>query len=139
MTYPGRNKNRDFFGAITAALLLFLPQLVNSQTAETFDINRFSTLGQGVFETFYVEEVQTLQAVLDSGLLSTETLLLVTDTADGKLALVRDQMAFHHIAQGKAAGLVECRRYNHSIVNFRRRFEMNMAPRKNRGKIHEFD
>lgn len=105
MTYPGRNKNRDFFGAITAALLLLLPQLVNSQTAETFDINRFSTLGQGVFETFYVEEVQTLQAVLDSGLLSTETLLLVTDTTDGKLALVRDQMAFHHIAQGKAAGL----------------------------------
>ena len=43
MTYPGRNKNRDFFGAITVTLLLLLPQLVNSQTAETFDINRFST------------------------------------------------------------------------------------------------
>ena len=105
MTYPGRITRRNFFGPITAALLLLLPQWVNSQTAETFDIDRFSTLGQGVFETFYVEEIQALQAVLDSGLLSTETLLLVTDTATGKLALVRDQMAFHHIAQGTAAGL----------------------------------
>ena len=105
MTYPGRITRRNFFGPITAAFLLLLPQWVNSQTAETFDIDRFSTLGQGVFETFYVEEIQALQAVLDSGLLSTETLLLVTDTATGKLALVRDQMAFHHIAQGTAAGL----------------------------------
>ncbi|MCH7672132.1 MAG: hypothetical protein IIC59_06545 [Proteobacteria bacterium] len=105
MTYPGRNSSRNFFGVAATALLLLLPQWVNSQTAESFDINRFSTLGQGIFETFYVEEIQALQTVLDSGLLSTETLLLVTDTADGKLALVRDQMAFHHIAQGKAADL----------------------------------
>jgi hypothetical protein len=29
-----------------------------------------------------------------------ETRLLVTDLADGRLALLTDQMAYHHLAQG---------------------------------------
>lgn len=75
-----------------------------SQTAISFDINRYTTSGEGRFETFYPEETTSLQAALDNNLLAEETLMLVTETAAGKLALIRDQMAFHHIVMGKANG-----------------------------------
>jgi len=35
---------------------------------------------------------------------SATTRLLVLETAAGRLALINDQMVFHHIAQGKAGG-----------------------------------
>jgi hypothetical protein len=75
-----------------------------AQTAETFDINRYSTAGEGWFETFYIEDTQTLQSALDAGTVSAEMDVLVTETAVGKLALLKDQMAYHHIAQGTADG-----------------------------------
>jgi len=75
-----------------------------SQTAVSFDINRYNTSSAGRFETFYPDETTSLQAALDNNLLAEETLMLVTETAAGKLALIRDQMAFHHIVKGKANG-----------------------------------
>jgi hypothetical protein len=33
-----------------------------------------------------------------------DTPVLVTETAAGKLALLTDQMVFHHLAQGRADG-----------------------------------
>lgn len=33
-----------------------------------------------------------------------DTWLLVTETAAGKLALLTDQMAYHHLAQGRDSG-----------------------------------
>ncbi len=94
-------------GASVIALLTSLFFSVNgfSQTAESFDINRYSTFGEGFFITYYVEDSQPLQAALDEGTVTKETVLLVTKTAAGNLALIRDQMAFHHIAQGSANGL----------------------------------
>jgi hypothetical protein len=89
--------------ALLAVLLLFSPFAL-TQTAATFDINRYSTFGEGFFETYYVDEIQSLQAALDAGLVTESTTLLVTNTASGNLALIRDQMAFHHIAQGTADG-----------------------------------
>lgn len=88
---------------LLAAVLIFSPFAL-SQTATTFDINRYSTFGEGFFETFYVDVTQTLQSALDAGLITDDTMLLVTNTASGNLALIRDQMAFHHIAQGTADG-----------------------------------
>ncbi len=88
---------------LLAAVLIFSPFAL-SQTAATFDINRYSTFGEGFFETFYVDVTQTLQSALDTGLITDDTMLLVTNTASGNLALIRDQMAFHHIAQGTADG-----------------------------------
>ena len=51
-----------------------------------------------------MQETQALRSMLDQGLVSEKTTLLVTETAEGKLALIRDQMVFHHIAQGSVDG-----------------------------------
>jgi len=87
-------------------ILAFVAQSASAQLAnsENFDIDRFSNFGEGWFETFYVEETQSLQAALDAGTLTKDTAVLITETAEGQLALVTDQMAFHHIAEGTVAG-----------------------------------
>ena len=100
-----RNTSQRLYSAITSALIVLFSQNAFSSTADTFDMNRYSTAGAGAFETFHVDETQPLEQVLNSGTVSDETMLLVTSTADGYLALMRDQMAYHHIAQGTANGL----------------------------------
>jgi hypothetical protein len=69
-----------------------------------FDIERFSNAGNGWFETFYVEKMEPLRQALDAGRLTTGTRMLVMETAGGNLALVTDQMAYHHLAQGTVEG-----------------------------------
>ncbi len=76
----------------------------HATTSETFDINRYNTAGEGWFKTFHVGHTQLLQAALESGALTGTMEVLVTQTAAGKLALIMDQMAFHHIAQGTENG-----------------------------------
>jgi len=105
MSYLERIIRRNFYSAVFFTWLLSFSQFALPQTAATFDLNRFSTVGKGVFETFHVEETRSLQAVLDAKIVSPDMQLMVTHTASGNLALVRDQMAFHHIAQGTADGV----------------------------------
>ena len=69
-----------------------------------FDIQRFSNAGNGWFKTFYVTNTEPLRKALSEGKVSPDTRLLVFATATGKLALITDQMAFHHIAQGTDGG-----------------------------------
>lgn len=69
-----------------------------------FDITRFSNAGNGWFETFYVKKTESLRDALKAGKVAEDTRLLVTETKAGKLALLMDQMAYHHIAQGHAGG-----------------------------------
>ena len=69
-----------------------------------FDVGRFSNSGNGWFETFHVEETRPLQAVLAAGEVTSDTRLLVFDGAAGLLALLIDQMGYHHIAQGQVDG-----------------------------------
>ncbi len=76
--------------------------LPDGPAKDGFDIERFSNLGNGWFETFYVERTESLQDVLQQGRVATDTRVLVLETAAGPLALVNDQMVFHHIAQGRA-------------------------------------
>jgi hypothetical protein len=78
--------------------------LPNGPAKPGFDISRFSNAGNGAFETFYVREAQLLRDALNAGKIAEDTRLLVTDVADGKLALITEQMAFHHIAEGSAGG-----------------------------------
>jgi hypothetical protein len=68
-----------------------------------FDITRFASNG-GIFKTFYVERSEALQKVLQDGRVAQDTPVLVTATAGGNLALLTDQMVFHHLAQGRAGG-----------------------------------
>lgn len=78
--------------------------LPNGPAKPGFDITRFSNAGNGWFETFYVTQTQLLRDALKAGTVAEDTRLLVTDTAGGALALLTEQMAFHHIAQGSAGG-----------------------------------
>jgi hypothetical protein len=74
--------------------------LPNGPAARGFDIKRFSNAGNGAFETFYLQKTEQLKDVLDQGRIAADTRVLVLSTAEGKLALITDQMAFHHIAEG---------------------------------------
>jgi hypothetical protein len=78
--------------------------LSTNTSADTFDIRRFNTAGYNMFETFHVTETEPLADALDRGRVNPSTMVLVTETAEGNLALLTDQMAFHHIAQGTAGG-----------------------------------
>jgi len=69
-----------------------------------FDITRFSNAGNGWFETFYVKKTESLGRALKAGTVADDTRVLVMETKAGRLALLTDQMAFHHIAQGRAGG-----------------------------------
>ncbi len=99
--FSGRAARMAFF-----PLLAMAAQATNAQatSADTFDIGRFSNAGENWFETFYVEETQLLQSALDDELVNGDTPVLITQTAAGRLALLTEQMAFHHIAQGTANG-----------------------------------
>ena len=77
-------------------------QLTDGPAKAGFDIERFSNLGNGWFETFYVESVEPLQPALADGRVAADTRVLVLETATGPLALLKDQMAFHHLAEGRA-------------------------------------
>jgi len=86
-----------------AAMLAQEPQPTRGDVKPAFDITRFRTTPAGTFETFHVTETRPLGQALDAGTIKDDTRLLVTDTAGGKLALLTDQMAYHHIAQGREA------------------------------------
>jgi hypothetical protein len=78
-------------------------QLPNGPAKPRFDIGRFTTNG-GIFETFSVERTEPLRKVLWDGRVAEDTAVLVTHTAAGNLALLTEQMFFHHLAQGSAGG-----------------------------------
>ena len=78
--------------------------LPNGPAAPGFDIRRFSSGGNGWFETFYVQKTEPLREALKAGRVAEDTRLLVTETKAGKLALLMDQMAYHHLAEGHACG-----------------------------------
>ena len=69
-----------------------------------FDITRLNTENYGAFEPFYVKSTEPLNKALQEGKVATDTRLLVTETAAGRLALLTDQMVYHHLAQGREGG-----------------------------------
>lgn len=78
-----------------------MPEIPNGPAKPGFDVSRFSPTPKGTFETFRVKETNPLQKVLDEGRVAANTRVLVTTTAAGRLALLTDQMTYHHIAQGR--------------------------------------
>ena len=78
-------------------------QFPNGPAKPGFDIRRFAPNG-GIFKTFFVEKTEPLEKVLRDGRVAEGTAVLVTRTASGNLALITEQMVFHHLAQGRAAG-----------------------------------
>jgi hypothetical protein len=72
--------------------------------AKGFDIKRLNSENYGAFVPFYVKETEPLNDALKDGRLASDTPVLVTETAAGPLALLTDQLAYHHLAQGRAGG-----------------------------------
>jgi hypothetical protein len=90
------------FAAAALAQAPIMPELPKGPAKPGFDISRFALTAVGTFETFYVKDTYPLKKMLDEGKVATDTRLLVITTAAGRLALITDQMTYHHIAQGRA-------------------------------------
>jgi hypothetical protein len=72
--------------------------------SDDFDIER-AIVDEGTrFEPFVVSDTRTLRSALREGLVQDQTRLIVMLHDAGQLALVQDQMAYHHVAQGDIAG-----------------------------------
>ena len=56
------------------------------------------------FDPFPVSKMEPLKDALDAGQLREETAVLLLDRGDTRLALLTEQMSYHHIAQGELKG-----------------------------------
>jgi len=99
---PSRYSLTIIFAAAALAQAAVMPELPKGSAQPGFDISRFAPTAVGTFETFYVTDTYPLKKVLDEGKVAADTRLLVFTTAGGRLALITDQMTYHHIAQGQA-------------------------------------
>jgi len=90
--------------------LLAVPALAQEPTetkvAPGFDPARAYMPDEPDFTPFYVEEadVQPLREALEDGRVDEATAVFVAERGDERIALIMDQMAYHHIAQGEMAG-----------------------------------
>jgi hypothetical protein len=50
------------------------------------------------------DDLQSLRTVLDDDVLPPDTWLFIMEHEAGRLGLVMDQMAYHHVAQGELRG-----------------------------------
>ena len=100
--------------AATIALLLStVPARTADRIGETFvppsgpakagfDVSRFNFALHGAFEPFHVTSTRSIREAVSARLVASDTDVLITATASGPLALLTEQMAYHHIAQGRA-------------------------------------
>ena len=90
--------------ALTVTILAVNDEL-SGQHAADFDDDRLYLVDEDTYLPFVVQETVPLRQALDDDRLDGETSLLVMDHPEaGRLALVTDQMAYHHVAQGELAG-----------------------------------
>ncbi len=106
--------HRSHFAAVVSALaslafplLVPLPlmaqQIVEAGSAE-FEVDRAMLIDSTVYVRFDVTDTRPLREALDEGLLQAQTRVLIMEHSKGRLALVTDQMAYHHTAQGEIDG-----------------------------------
>ena len=75
------------------------------QDAADFDIERAYQADSTLYAPFRVGETRPLAEALSTGDVDPLTSVLVMEhPRAGRLALVTDQMAYHHVAQGEIAG-----------------------------------
>ena len=87
-----------------AGALTVMTTALAAQATGEFDLDRALIMDQVPFEPFRVTDTRSLRAALDNGDIDKETRLLVMEHSTGSLALVVDQMAYHHVAQGDING-----------------------------------
>ena len=69
-----------------------------------FDVSRFNFEIHGAFEPLLVTSTISAREAVAARLVASDTDVLITNTAAGPLALLTEQMAYHHIAQGHTNG-----------------------------------
>lgn len=71
-----------------------------------FDGDRAFIADSTIFVPFRVtdDDVVALRRALDDGAVQPDTWLVIMEHDAGRLALVMDQMAYHHVAQGDLMG-----------------------------------
>jgi len=74
------------------------------EEAPEFEVERAYLADETLFVPFLVEGTEPLAEALRDGVVEEETSLLVMEHRAGRLALVTDQMAYHHVAQGDISG-----------------------------------
>jgi hypothetical protein len=77
---------------------------LNAQEPAAFDLDRVLLYDMTRFLPFNVSETRALRDALDDGTIHEDTPLLVLEGRSGALALLVEQMAYHHVAQGELAG-----------------------------------
>ena len=93
---------------LAIAAILMAPTFAAAQNGASdgpaFEMSRWRDLGVDWFETYRVTDTHRLRDLLEAGTVREDTPVLLTQTAAGSLAFVTDQMSFHHLAEGEAAG-----------------------------------
>ncbi len=91
--------------AIAPCLALSLAGPLRAQEpAAAFDTSRVLLYDTTRFPPFNVTETRTLRDALNDDIVHDDTPLLVLEGSSGSLALLVEQMAYHHVAQGELAG-----------------------------------
>ena len=95
--------------AASLAPSLLLPSLLTGQRiveagSAEFEVERAMLLDSTVYVRFDVTATRSLREALDEGLLQEQTRVLIMEHSNGRLALVTDQMTYHHTAQGEIEG-----------------------------------
>ena len=75
-----------------------------SSGGANFDMDRMMVIDPDMFLPFQVSDTLALREALEGGQIREDTLVLVMDHSAGRLALLTEQMAYHHIAQGEING-----------------------------------
>ena len=84
------------------AFLFAAPGIAAQQVDFDIDVARIG-LGSR-FEAFVVESLEPLADALRNGKVQKDTRLLVSHHPAGRVALLTDQLTYHHVAQGSIAG-----------------------------------
>ncbi len=91
--------------AAAAGLLTLSAQELVTAGSEEFDANRAMLFDSTVYVPFQVtDEIRPLRDALSDGTLQDHAVLLIIEHSQQRLALVRDQMSYHHAAQGEIMG-----------------------------------
>jgi hypothetical protein len=88
-------------GADSAAAPFVLPP---GPAKPGFDAARLDFSMYGAFEPFVITSTRPAREALRAGLIAPDTDVLIATTTAGPLALLTEQMAYHHIAQGRTNG-----------------------------------
>ena len=80
------------------------PEILSRKGKTEFDSNRATLRDKNIFPPFQVEATVPLKEALKSGDVHEDMDLMLIERNTRTLALLAQQMVYHHVAQGEMAG-----------------------------------